>query len=174
MTASDHHTDDLHITLATPAHADAIVTLIDASQDSRGIIGLAQRFTREQILSYAAAHPCIVALRRGHLVGVLIAQPKPAGGEAGPVTRAMLDTYPGPADAYVYGPIAVAQHARGQGLSRAMADALRERMAGREGILFIDAANRASIRAHERLGAERVGDFTCRGRMFLIYVLRGT
>jgi GNAT superfamily N-acetyltransferase len=56
------------------------------------------------------------------------------------VVAAMLRAYPGAApDAYVYGPVCVAEEARGRGLAGAMFAALRARLPGREGVLFIAA-----------------------------------
>ena len=77
-----------------------------------------------------------------------------------PVVAAMLRAHPAAApDAYVYGPVCVAEEARGRGLAGAMFAALRARLPGREGVLFIRRDNAASLRAHERMGMREVAGF---------------
>ncbi len=79
-----------------------------------------------------------------------------------PVVAAMLRAHPGAApDAYVYvyGPVCVAEEARGSGLAGAMFAAQRARLPGREGVLFIRRDNAASLRAHERMGMREVAGF---------------
>ena len=73
-----------------------------------------------------------------------------------PIIRAMLDAYPGAADAYVYGPICVKEEERGKGLAQAMFTELRRLEPGREGILFIRRDNPASLRAHTKMGMHDV------------------
>ena len=71
----------------------------------------------------------------------------------------MLRAHPGAApDANVYGPVCVAEGARG--LAGAMFAALRTRLRGREGVLFIRRDNAASLRAHERMGMREVAALT--------------
>jgi predicted GNAT superfamily acetyltransferase len=160
------------IAQATLADADDIVALMDAAQDPGGA-GLSQRMPPELVRRFLGTMPCIVARRGGALVGALLAQPKPDGDEAGPVTRAMLDAYPGGEKAYVYGPIVVAAEARGRGLAQAMACALVRALPNREGILFIGAGNEASLRAHAKMGARTVARFYWEGREFLVLTLGG-
>jgi len=76
-----------------------------------------------------------------------------------PIIRAMLDAYPGTADAYVYGPICVKEEERGKGLAQAMFTELRRLEPGREGILFIRRDNPASLRAHTSMGMREVAGF---------------
>ena len=59
----------------------------------------------------------------------------------------------------MYGPVCVAEEARGRGLAAAMFAALRARLPGREGVLFIRRDNAASLRAHERMGMREVAGF---------------
>lgn len=164
--------NDAVVRRATVADVDAIVALIDEAQETGGR-GLSQRMPPELVHGFLAALPCFVAEREGRLVGVLLAQPRPVGDEAGPVTRAMLDAYPGAAGSYVYGPVAVSREARGQGLARRLADALLAALPGREAILFIAEANAVSLRAHRRLGAREVAAFVEGGRRFRVFTLGG-
>ena len=72
----------------------------------------------------------------------------------------MLRAHPGAAPGtYVYGPVCVAGEARGRGLAAAMFAALRARLPGREGVLFIRHDNTASLRAHARMGMREVAGF---------------
>lgn len=155
---------------ATPSDVDEIVALVDGAQDPDGA-GLAQRMPPELVRQFIAAMPCIVARRGARVVGVLLAQPRPEGISAGAVTGAMLDAYPGTARSYVYGPIVVDASERGRGLAQRMARDLMQALPGREGILFIAAANLPSLQAHRKMGARIVADFTHDGRSFHVLVL---
>ena len=73
------------------------------------------------------------------------------------MVEAMLRSHPGASPAaWVYGPGCVAEEARGRGLAAAMFAALRARLPGREGVLFIRRDNAASLRAQERMGMREV------------------
>jgi GNAT superfamily N-acetyltransferase len=161
----------VEISRATSRDVEDIVALTDAAQDPDGG-GLSQRMPAPLVHRFIEAMPCVVARREGTLVGVLLAQPRPQDDSAGPVTRAMLDAYPGGPDAYVYGPIAVVPEERGRGLAQALAAHLSELTGGREGILFIAAANAVSLKAHRKMGAKEVAGFTWEGRDFLVFSLR--
>ena len=54
----------------------------------------------------------------------------------------------------------VAEEVRGRGLAGAMFAALRARLPGQEGVLFIRRDNAASLRAHEKMGMREVAWFT--------------
>jgi predicted GNAT superfamily acetyltransferase len=104
--------------------------------------------------------PVIVARKEGQVVGYLISASREAYAGV-PVVTAMLRAYPGAAsDAYVYGPVCVAEEARGRGLAGAMFAALRAGLPGRQGVLFIRRDNAASLRAHEKMGMREVARFT--------------
>ena len=142
------------------------------AQDTDGILDLQERnlphwggtpsarLPREWLERVVADMPVIVARRNGRMVGHLISAPRQAYAGV-PVVAAMLRAHPGAApDAYVYGPVRVAEEARGRGLAGAMFAALRARLPGREGVLFIRRDNAASLRAHERMGMREVARFT--------------
>jgi predicted GNAT family acetyltransferase len=80
----------------------------------------------------------------------------------------MLRAYRGTSDAYVYGPICVDEAERGRGLAGAMFAALRARLPGREGVLFIRRDNAASLRAHARMGMREVAGFTHDDAVFAV------
>ena len=93
------------------------------------------------------------------MVGYLISASREAYAGV-PVVAAMLRAHRGAApDAYVYGPVCVAEEARGRGLAGTMFAALRARLPGREGVLFIRRDNAASLRAHARMGMREVAGF---------------
>jgi L-amino acid N-acyltransferase YncA len=116
--------------------------------------------------------PVIVARRDGRVVGFLVSSAKHPPPEA-PVMRAMLHAWPGAEDAYVYGPICVAADERGRGLAAAMFAALRARLPGREGVLFIRSDNTASARAHTKMGMRQVAAFRHGGTEMLVLAYMG-
>ena len=102
--------------------------------------------------------PQIVARRQGKIVGYLLAGSRGAYAQT-PIIQAMFGAYPGSHDAYVYGPICVAQSERGHGLATALFAELRERLPGRECIAFVRRDNAASLRAHLRMEMKDVASF---------------
>jgi hypothetical protein len=85
---------------------------------------------------------------------------------------AMLQSYPGSPDAYVYGPICVAAAARGKGIAEAMFSEVCRLLPEREGILFINAGNLPSIRAHQKMGMQMITEFIYSGAKFLVFAYR--
>jgi len=81
---------------------------------------------------------------------------------------AMLKAGPGSADAYVYGPVCVDQAARGLGVLEAMYAHVVALLPGREAVLFINASNTRSLRAHARLGMVQVAHFTLGEQAFVV------
>jgi hypothetical protein len=91
----------------------------------------------------------VVAMNGPKLVGALLTSER-AQASAPPVV-AMLQAWPGGADAYVYGPVCVDQAARGLGVLEAMYAHAVALLPGREAVLFINASNTRSLQAHARL-----------------------
>lgn len=90
-----------------------------------------------------------------------------------PIVNAMFAAHAGAANAYVYGPICVADEERGKGLAQAMFAELRRLAPGREGILFIRRDNSASLRAHEKMGMHEVASFVFGGSEFAVLTYFG-
>ena len=67
--------------------------------------------------------------------------------------------YPASQDAYVYGPICVAESERAHGLATALFAVLRERLPRRECVAFVRRDNAASLRAHLKMGMKDVASF---------------
>ena len=76
-------------------------------------------------------------------------------------------------DAYVYGPICVAESERGQDLPAELILALRERLPGREGLTFIRKDNVRSLRAHAKIGGREVAEFMHAGAAIAVISFAG-
>jgi len=149
---------DIEIAEATAADLEGILDLQARNQPDRGGT-LSHSFARERMAAMVAAMPVIVARRGGRVIGYLVSSPLSLNDDV-PILQATLAAYCGASDAYVYGPICVDVDERGQGLSRAMFAALRKRLPGREGILFIRHDNAASLSTHAKMGMRTVATFT--------------
>src|SRR5215470_19240495 len=137
--------DGIEIATASARDLDGILALQEANLPERGGT-LSARLSRAQLEAMIADLPLLVARRGDVVVGYLLAASQ-ATVSAVPVIRAMLAAYAGGPDAYVYGPIVVAEGERGSGLAQRLFESLRARLPGREGILFIRSDNSASLRA---------------------------
>jgi len=150
--------DNREIVPATPEDIDGILDLQGRNQPERGST-LSARLPREWLEAAVADMPVILAKKERRVVGYLISASRERYGGV-PVVEAMLRSYPGASpDAYVYGPVCVDEEALGRGLAAAMFAALRARLPGREGVLFIRRDNAASLRAHEKMGMREVARF---------------
>jgi predicted GNAT superfamily acetyltransferase len=151
---------------ATEADLDGIMDLQAANQPERGGM-LSASLSRSHVAEMMLGRPLIVARRGGRVVAFLMSSTRAMNDDV-PVIRAMLDAYPGTADAYVYGPICVEEEERGQGLAQAMFTELRRLERGREGILFIRRDNPASLRAHTKMGMREVAGFVFGGIDYVV------
>ena len=154
------------------AHADdidAITALLQANSPSQGG-SLTGEFSRDKVAAMAdGASPVIVARRvvDGPVVGVLFSAATAT--VRAPVVLAMLAAYAGRENAYVYGPVCIADSERGQGLLALLYAAMRAQHGGAEAVLFIRRDNIGSLRAHERLGMREVAAFLFDGAQFAVY-----
>jgi len=162
---------DIEIARAKSRDLDGILTLMDANQPERGGT-LSARLTRAQLQAMLADLPFMVARRRGRVVAFALASSKKTVAHV-PIVAAMLEAYSGSADAYVYGPVAVEASERGHGLAQRLLMELKRLLPGREGILFIRTDNTPSLRAHEKLGVARRGEFMHQGFRFLVFSYLG-
>lgn len=163
--------EDVRIDLLRDADIDGVLALQEANQADHGGT-LSARMPRTFFVAALNGMPVIVARRDDCVVGFLVSAPKLPLPEA-PVVRAMLHAWPGADDAYVYGPTCVAAEERGRGLASAMFAALRARLPGREGVLFIRSDNAASIRAHAKMGMRQVAAFEHDGATILVLAYVG-
>ena len=147
----------IEIGLATEADLDGILDLQAANQLTNGG-WLSANLPRARVADMMNGMPLVVARSGSEVVGFLMFSSREMCADV-PVVQSMLETYPGSASAYVYGPICVGENARGQGLAQAMFTELSRRLPGCEGVLFIRQDNLASIRAHSKMGVRQVGGF---------------
>jgi L-amino acid N-acyltransferase YncA len=153
MAGSDHE-----IALATREDIAGILDLQDANLRERDGT-LSVRFPREWFEAALDDLPVLVARKEGRVVGYLVSS-SPAAQAQVPIIQAMLRAYPGEPDAYLYGPICIAESERGQDLAAALMSALAARLPGRQGITFIRRDNTRSMRAHGKIGMRQVAEFT--------------
>jgi L-amino acid N-acyltransferase YncA len=149
---------DYEISLATREDIAGILDLQETNLRERGGT-LSVRFSREWFEAALDDMPVLVARKGDRVVGYLVSSSPAAQGHV-PIIRAMLRAYPGPPDAYLYGPICIAESERGQDLAGALMAALSARLPGRQGITFIRRDNTRSMRAHGKIGMREVAEFT--------------
>ena len=156
----------VNIGRATEADLNGIMELQAANQPEQGGM-LSANLSRSRVAEMMLGRPLIVARRSGRVVAFLMSSTREMNDNI-PVIRAMLDAYPGTADAYVYGPICVKEEERGQGLAQAMFTELRRLERGREGVLFIRRDNPASLRAHTKMGMRETAGFVFGGIDYVV------
>ena len=159
------------IGLAAPADIAGILALQEPNLRENGG-ALSVRFTAEDLEAALRDMPILVARRAGEIVGYLLSSSKAAQAHV-PIVQAMLRAYPGEADAYVYGPICVAESERGQDLPAKLILALRERLPGRQGLTFIRKDNVRSMRAHAKIGGREVAEFLHAGAAIAVISFAG-
>jgi ribosomal protein S18 acetylase RimI-like enzyme len=115
--------------------------------------------------------PIIVARSGGRVVGYLVCTSLSAQTHI-PIVKQMLAAYPGSGDAYIYGPICVAEEQRGRGVAALMFQQLRTQLPGREGITFIRWDNAVSRTVAERIGIRSVGKFEHAGVEYVVMAYR--
>lgn len=157
------------VSTAQAADIDAITLLLQANSPSQGG-SLTGEFSRDKVASMADGMSPVIVARRvadGPVVGVLFSAA--IATVQAPVVLAMLAAYAGRENAYVYGPVCIANSERGQGLLALLYAAMRKRHGGAEAVLFIRRDNIGSVRAHERLGMREVAAFVFDGAQFAVY-----
>ena len=156
---------------ACAADLAGILALMAANQPSQGG-RLSANLPPERLLAMLADLPFVVARREGEIIGFLLTSSLSMNADV-PVIQAMLEAYAGDPEAYVYGPICVAEADRGQGIAQAMFARLKELLPGREGILFVRQDNPASLKAHARMGMHEVARFDFRGMVHAVFAYHG-
>lgn len=151
---------------ASEADLEAIVELQAANQPDLGGT-LSACLPRSRIAEMMRGMPLIVARRGDRITGFLMTSTRAMNADVA-IISAMLTAYPGTADAYVYGPICVSVEERGMGLAQTMFSELRRLVPTREGILFIQRTNSASLRAHAKMGMREVAGFVFDGNEFAV------
>lgn len=116
--------------------------------------------------------PIVVARRGGQIVGYVVSSS--LDDQSGdPILDGMLQAYPGSPGCYIYGPICVAQSERGKGVARAMFQALRAQLPGREGFTFIRADNEVSRKVHAGMDMREAATFTVADAAYVVVAYVG-
>jgi GNAT superfamily N-acetyltransferase len=161
---------DLSVRVATQLDVEAVSTLLVANSAEHGgqlygnwSAGVVKKWIDSNALT-------LLAVSDWALLGVLFASEKWQA--SAPVALATLKAWPGGNDAYLYGPVCIAQEARGRGVLQALYRELIRRRPGREAILFIRRGNIPSLRAHAKLGMIEVASFALGDDEFVVLSTR--
>lgn len=84
----------------------------------------------------------------------------------GPLPAIMARLHQGQEPFYFYGPVCIAPRARGQGVLEGLKAELDRRLPGLKAVLFIQAGNAPSLKAHQRLGLSIEARFEHQGQVF--------
>jgi predicted GNAT superfamily acetyltransferase len=174
---------------ALPEDYAAILSLQSAnyianiSADERKQGFLSAQFTPEQTAQIAEDLGTIVAVIDDQIVGFVCAFRNEF--ETGsPVIAKMLESYDrftfearplSTFRSYIYGPVCIGREQRGRGLLRGLYDAQIKDLAGQFeiGVAFVSRSNPHSLDAHVKgLGMTEVGDFECRGNVYVTLAFR--
>lgn len=174
---------------ATPADYADILRLQSAnyianlSAEERKEGFLSAEFTPEQVTEIAEDLGTMVAVVDNHIAGFLCAFRNEF--ETGsPVIAKMLEScdrmiFEGRAlssfGSYIYGPVCIGRNYRGRGLLRGLYDAQKKDLGGQFeiGVAFVSRSNPHSLKAHvDGLGMAEVGDFECRGSIYVTLAFR--
>ena len=157
------------IKVATIHDLDGIIKLQTANQTFRGGT-LSGELTAYQIKEMMTDMPQIIAKFDNEIVGFLLTTSKSVQNKREfPIVDAMLASYLGSPNSYIYGPICVSQNQRGKGLAQLMFQELLKLEPNREGILFIKSDNLTSLRAHEKMRMKKVSSFYFNNADFDVY-----
>jgi len=150
-------TSDYAISLAAPDDVPGILALQEPNlPDSGGSLSL--RLTEDWFKQAVADKSVVVGRRTDKVVGYVLGTSLAAKAHV-PIIQAMLRTFPPPPNCYLYGPVCVAETERGKGLAGAMFKELQTQMNGRPAMTFVIADNDSSLRAHDKMGMQRLGTF---------------
>ena len=146
------------IDLANSSDIPAILALQEQNlPDSGGTLSVRQ--TADWFKRTMAEMPLIVARRDGKVVGYLVTTTLAAKADVA-IVQAMLRSFAAPPDCYSYGPVCVAESERGKGLAGAMFVRLRAELPNQPAMTFVVADNLPSLKAHHKMGMQRLGVFT--------------
>jgi predicted GNAT superfamily acetyltransferase len=162
---------DVEIGLATATDVAGILDLQERNLRKNGG-ALSVPMSREWLAAAVGKMPIVVARRGRQIVGYVVSSSL-ADQSADPILDAMLQAHPGAPGAYVYGPICVAEGERGKGVARAMFDALRAELPGREGFTFIRADNAVSRKVHAGMGMREAATFSVNGVGYVVVAYSG-
>ena len=116
------------------------------------------RLSEDWFKQAVADKSVVVGRRNDKVVGYVLGTSLAAKARV-PIIQAMLRAFPPPPNCYLYGPVCVAETERGKGLAGAMFKGLQTYMNGRPAMTFVTADNDLSLRAHDKMGMQRLGTF---------------
>lgn len=161
--------DSLAIGLATPQDIPGILEVQEANQEASGG-SLSARFSAEWFANAIASEWIIVARDAGRIAGYVAFTPREAQAHI-PIIHTMLRSGTNP-DAYLHGPICVAEDYRRRGLANGLFAAEREQMKHAAVSTFIREDNGASRAAHVRMGMTQATSFEHDGVRYVVLEAR--
>ena len=162
-------TENIIIKIANSIDLEGIVKLQSENQKSQGGT-LSGELNINQIEEMMKDMPQIVAYVNQEIVGFLLTTSQAVHKKRNvPIVDAMFKSYQGNIDSYIYGPVCVSKTQRGNGVAQLMFKELLLQEPNREGILFIENDNEASLRAHEKMGIKKVGHFNFNNKDFNVF-----
>ena len=164
-------TAGIEISVATANDVAGILDLQERNLRKNGG-ALSVPMSREWLHAAINGMPIIVARRDGVVVGYVVSSAL-ADQSADPILDGMLQAHPGAPGSYVYGPICVAESDRGQGVARALFEALKAQLPGREGFTFIRADNAVSRKVHAGMGMREAAEFDVAGVGYVVVAYVG-
>lgn len=164
--------EQMEIKVATAVELAGILKLQSENQIAQGGT-LSGGMSQNEIEEMMNDMPQIVAVVDNQVVGFLLTTSQAVSEKRNiPIVEAMLASYAGDTDSYIYGPVCVSQTQRGKGLAQLMFKELLHQEPNREGILFIRSDNEASLRAHEKMGIKKVADFSFNNNDFHVFAYK--
>lgn len=161
--------ENINIKVATSLDLKGILRLQSENQTSQGGT-LSGELNLNQIEEIMNDMPQIVAYVNDKIVGFLLTTSQTAHKKRNiPIVEAMLTSYVGNSESYIYGPVCVSKTQRGKGLAQLMFKELLHQEPNREGILFIRSDNKSSLRAHEKMGIRKVSNFSFNNTEFYVF-----
>lgn len=164
--------EQIEIKVATAVELAGILKLQSENQTAQGGT-LSGGMSQNEIEEMMKDMPQIVAVVDNQVVGFLLTTSQERSKKQNiPIVEAMLTSYAGNTDSYIYGPVCVSQTQRGKGLAQLMFKELLYQEPNREGILFIRSDNEASLIAHEKMGIKKVADFNFNNNEFYVFAYK--
>lgn len=157
--------DSPAIGLASPLDIAGILEVQEANQEESGGT-LSARFSADWFAHAIANGWIIVAKDDGRIAGYVAFTPREAQAHI-PIIQTMLRSGTNP-DAYLHGPICVAEDYRRRGLANEMFTAERVQMNHAAVSTFIREDNRASREAHLRMGMTQATSFEHDGVRYVV------
>ena len=111
----------------------------------------------------------LLARQEERLEGVLFTHAHAAN--APEIITGMLNAWPPGKYCWIYGPVCIATHARGNGLLEALFARACRHYGTRNPVLFINHDNHASFKAHIRIGLQPVAHFSHESKRFAVLSL---